>query len=195
MIFDCVYTTVINTMLAILTEFFLELLSCILGCYSRHRSTSFLCFCARRTSTLSHLLPRGESCLGVIEQVYNFVEHRGVLVAHFLFLMLIETKHSYRFWIQIQSDGMRGLDSSPVWKKCHTLILRKPLMLKRCADSWTQVLSERVTEPAHGPWASPIVLVAKKGESTHFCLTFANWIVSPGRMPIVMPILTIHLMP
>ena len=36
------------------------------------------------------------------------------------------------------------------------------------------MLEQHVIEPAHGPWASPIILVQKKDGSTRFCVDFRS---------------------
>ena len=37
-----------------------------------------------------------------------------------------------------------------------------------------KMLEQHVIEPAHGPWASPIVLVRKKDGTTHLCVDFCK---------------------
>ena len=50
----------------------------------------------------------------------------------------------------------------------------------------TGMLEKGVIEPSHSPWASPIVLVAKKDGSTHFCIDYCklNAVTKPDVFPL-----------
>ncbi len=57
-----------------------------------------------------------------------------------------------------------------------------------------KMLGWRVIEPCQSNCASPVVLVTKKDRTKRFCMDYRNWMTSPGRTPILWPILRTPLM-
>ena len=71
-------------------------------------------------------------------------------------------------WLQHTIDTG---DTPPIWQSVRRLPPKRRSEVQQLLQS---MLHNGVVEPSRSPWASPIVLVKKKDESTRFCVDYAK---------------------
>lgn len=70
--------------------------------------------------------------------------------------------------INIVTHSINTDDSAPIRQPLRHI----PLLFEQLVEDMIQ---KKVVHPSKSPWASPVVLVAKKNGKTRFCVDYGKW--------------------